>query len=63
MSAGADQALVLWDVNERKCLEKRVLPGCATSVAWHPGKNALAIITEDGAPFPFSAVCLPVCDV
>ncbi|KAL4439932.1 hypothetical protein ABPG75_002933 [Micractinium tetrahymenae] len=48
-TAGAsDQAVVLWDVNERKCLEKRLLPGSATGLAWHPSKNALAMITEDG---------------
>ena len=47
-SAGADQALCLWDVNERTCLEKRLLPGAATGLAWHPGKNELALITEDG---------------
>lgn len=48
-TAGAsDQAVVLWDVNERKCLEKRLLPGSATGLAWHPSNNALAIITEDG---------------
>lgn len=43
-----DQALCLWDVNERTCLEKRLLPGSATGLAWHPGKNELAVITEDG---------------
>lgn len=43
-----DQALCLWDVNERTCLEKRLLPGSATGLAWHPDKNELAIITEDG---------------
>ncbi|PSC69197.1 WD repeat and HMG-box DNA-binding 1 isoform B [Micractinium conductrix] len=48
VSAAADQAVVLWDVNERKVLEKRLLPGCATDLAWHPTQNALAIITEDG---------------
>ena len=48
VSVGQDQALVLWDVNERTCLEKRLLPGCATGLAWHPTKNALAVITEDG---------------
>lgn len=47
-TAGADQALVVWDVNERTCIEKRLLPGCATGLAWHPTKNALAVITEDG---------------
>ena len=47
-SAGQDQALVVWDVNERTCLEKRLLPGCATGLAWHPTHNALAVITEDG---------------
>lgn len=47
-SAGIDQALCLWDVNERTCLEKRLLPGSATGLAWHPDKNELAIITEDG---------------
>lgn len=49
VTAGMDQALVLWDVNERKALEKRLLPGCATGVAWHPANNELAVITEDGA--------------
>ncbi|KAI7839202.1 hypothetical protein COHA_007091 [Chlorella ohadii] len=47
-SAGMDQALCLWDVNERTCLEKRLLPGSATGLAWHPSKNELAVITEDG---------------
>ena len=47
-SAGMDQALCLWDVNERTCLEKRLLPGSATGLAWHPAKNELAVITEDG---------------
>ena len=48
VSTGADQAVVLWDVSERKALEKRLLPGCATGLAWHPTRNELAVITEDG---------------
>lgn len=40
--------MVVWDVNERACLEKRLLPGAATGLAWHPTKNELAVITEDG---------------
>jgi chromosome transmission fidelity protein 4 len=47
-SAGSDQALVIWDFNERKVLAKRVLPGVATGLAWHPSANALTVITEDG---------------
>jgi hypothetical protein len=52
VSAAADKSLVLWDVNERKCLQKRTLPGAATGLAWHPTSNELAIVTEDGAPPP-----------
>jgi len=48
VTTAGDQAVCLWDVNERKCLEKRLLPGCATGVAWHPTKNSMAVITEDG---------------
>lgn len=50
VSAAADKSLVLWDVNERKCLQRRTLPGAATGLAWHPSNNELAIVTEDGAP-------------
>ena len=58
-SAGMDQALCLWDVNERTCLEKRLLPGSATGLAWHPAKNELAVISEDGGLFSPSCVeCL-----
>eukprot|EP00887_Chlorella_sp_A99_P000454 scaffold17.g454.t1 len=47
-SAGADQAICVWDLTEATCLEKRLLPGAATGLAWHPSRNALAVITEDG---------------
>ena len=33
-----------------QALEKRLLPGVATGLAWHPDKNELAVVTEDGAP-------------
>lgn len=47
-------------MNERKCLEKRLLPGSATGLAWHPSSNALAVITEDGADAGKAAACLLV---
>jgi chromosome transmission fidelity protein 4 len=47
-SAAADQSLVIWDVNEKKALEKRLLPGAVVGLAWHPSANALAVITDDG---------------
>ena len=47
-STAADQSLVLWDVNERKVLAKRVLPGTACGLVWHPSGNAMAVITDDG---------------
>lgn len=47
-SAGGDQTIVVWDVLERKPLGKRVLAGAACGLAWHPCKNVLAAITEDG---------------
>ncbi|KAI3431740.1 hypothetical protein D9Q98_004782 [Chlorella vulgaris] len=48
LSAGLDKALVLWDVNEQECLVKAELPGLATGLAWHPTRNEVAVITEDG---------------
>jgi hypothetical protein len=48
VSAGQDKAVVVWDVTERTALEKRLLPGAATGLAWHPTKNELSVITEDG---------------
>jgi chromosome transmission fidelity protein 4 len=47
-STASDQSLVLWDVVERKALEKKTLPGTACGIAWHPTSNALSIITDDG---------------
>ncbi|KAL4519312.1 hypothetical protein Ndes2437B_g05172 [Nannochloris sp. 'desiccata'] len=47
-STAADQSLVIWDVVERKALEKKTLPGTACGIAWHPTSNALSIITDDG---------------
>jgi hypothetical protein len=49
LSAGLDKALVLWDVHEQECLVKAELPGLATGLAWHPTRNEVAVITEDGA--------------
>lgn len=40
---------MLWDVNEQECLVKAELPGLATGLAWHPTRNEVAVITEDGA--------------
>jgi len=47
-STAADQSLVIWDVVERKALEKKTLPGKACGISWHPSANALSIITDDG---------------
>ncbi|GAB4823682.1 hypothetical protein N2152v2_010728 [Parachlorella kessleri] len=47
-SADADNTVVVWDVNGRKPLATKVLNGVATGASWHPGANALALITDDG---------------
>lgn len=47
-SAAADQSVVVWDVLGKKALKKQVLAGAAYGAAWHPTKNTLALITEDG---------------
>ena len=47
-TASKDQYLVIWDVTKGMALEKRLLPGAACGIAWHPVENALALITEDG---------------
>ena len=45
--------MCLWDLPQQKLLAKRLLPGAATGLAWHPCSNALAIATEDGGLIHF----------
>ena len=47
-STAADQSIVIWNVVERVALIKKVLPGVACGLSWHPTDNALSVITEDG---------------
>ena len=56
-SADADNTVVVWDVNARKPLATKVLNGVATGASWHPGANALAFITDDGARDDGSRSC------
>lgn len=47
-SAAADQSVVIWDVTQRKAIDKKLLPGTACGLAWHPHANEIAVITDDG---------------
>ena len=49
VSAGTDQLLVLWDVGQRKAVDKRTTPSTVSAVSWHPTINSLACISEEGS--------------
>lgn len=48
VSTGADQSVVVWDLNEKTCVARRELPAAACSVIWREGENQLIMMTEDG---------------
>lgn len=47
-STAADQSVVVWDVAQKSLVAKKVLPGAASGMEWHPSENQLTLVTEDG---------------
>ena len=49
VSAGTDSLLVLWDVSQRRALNRRSTPATISAVSWHPDHNSLACVSEEGS--------------